>query len=141
MVSEYRLKQLTMDTATMAPHQSAQLNLLGKLKLTDVPDRIRIATDTLYQELIDAEATTFIGAASFERSDTRTTLRNGTRPEPSALPPTERRTLATGSFIHCRRASSLASLHSASLLSQGASLIPNAWPPSATGNGVNPVRS
>jgi putative transposase len=64
----------------MALDQSALLNLLGELKLTDVTDRIRIATETLYQELIDAEATAFIGAAPFERSDTRTTLRNGTRP-------------------------------------------------------------
>jgi len=63
----------------MALDQSALLDLLGELKLTDVTDRIRIATETLYQELIDAEATAFIGAAPFERSDTRTTLRNGTR--------------------------------------------------------------
>ncbi|MEC5152561.1 transposase-like protein [Cryobacterium psychrotolerans] len=52
----------------MALDQSALLNLLGELKLTDVTDRIRVATETLYQELIDAEATAFIGAAPFERS-------------------------------------------------------------------------
>jgi len=64
----------------MALDQSALLNLLGDLKLTDVTDRIRVATETLYQALIDAEASAFIGAAPFERSDDRTTYRNGTRP-------------------------------------------------------------
>jgi len=37
-------------------------------------------TETLHQELIDAEATTFIGASPFERSAERTTQRNGTGP-------------------------------------------------------------
>src|SRR5690606_20103570 len=64
----------------MALDQSALLELLGELKLTDVTDRIRVATETLYQELIDAEAAAFIGAAPFERSPDRTTHRNGTRP-------------------------------------------------------------
>jgi putative transposase len=63
----------------MALDQSALLDLLAQLKLTDVPDRIRVATETLYQELIDAEATAFIGAAPFERSVDRTALRNGSR--------------------------------------------------------------
>lgn len=43
------------------------------MKLTDVPDRIRAATETLYRQLIEAEATAFIGAAPFERSEARTT--------------------------------------------------------------------
>jgi transposase-like protein len=64
----------------MALDQSALLNLLGDLKLTDVTVRIRVATETLYQELIDAQASAFIGAAPFERSGDRTTYRNGTRP-------------------------------------------------------------
>jgi len=64
----------------MALDQSALLELLAQLKLTDVTDRIRSATETLYQELIDAEATAFIGASPFERSAERTTGRNGTRP-------------------------------------------------------------
>ena len=63
----------------MAMDQSALLDLLAQLKLTDVTDRIRVATETLYQELIDAEATAFIGAGPFERTDGRTTHRNGTR--------------------------------------------------------------
>ena len=63
----------------MALDQSALLDLLAQLKLTDVPDRIRVATETLYQQLIDAEATAFIGAAPFERSAERATHRNGAR--------------------------------------------------------------
>ena len=55
----------------MALDQSALLDLLGALKLTDVTDRIRVATETLYQELIDAEATAFIGPAPFERFQAR----------------------------------------------------------------------
>ena len=47
----------------MALDQSALLELLAQLKPTDVTDRIRSATETLYQELIDAEATSFIGAS------------------------------------------------------------------------------
>ncbi len=63
----------------MAPDQSALLDLLAQLKLTDVTDRIRSVTETLYQELIDAEAENMIGAGKYERTDDRTTQRNGTR--------------------------------------------------------------
>ena len=64
----------------MALDQSALLDLLAQLKLTDVTDRIRTATETLYQQLIERYATAFIGAAPFERSNARTSQRNGTRP-------------------------------------------------------------
>jgi transposase-like protein len=64
----------------MALDQSALLELLGELKLTDVSDRVRVATEKLYQELIDAEAAAFIGAAPFERTPDRVAQRNGTRP-------------------------------------------------------------
>jgi len=47
----------------MALDQSAPLDLLAELKLTDGADRIRSATESLYQELIDAEMTAFIGAS------------------------------------------------------------------------------
>jgi len=47
----------------MVLDQSALLDLLAQLKLTDVTDRIRSATETLYQEPIDAEAVSLIGAA------------------------------------------------------------------------------
>jgi len=44
----------------MALDQSALLDLLAELKLTDITNRIRPATETLYQELIDAELTAFL---------------------------------------------------------------------------------
>ncbi|MFX5734395.1 transposase, partial [Acinetobacter baumannii] len=60
----------------MALDQSALLELLGELKLTGTTDRIRAATERLYQELIDAETAAFIGAAPYERTSERTTTRN-----------------------------------------------------------------
>jgi putative transposase len=56
--------------------QSARLGLLAELKLTDVSDQIRVATETHYQELFDAEATVLIGSGRFERTGARTTQRN-----------------------------------------------------------------
>ena len=64
----------------MALDQSGLLDLLAHLKPTDVTDRMGSATETLYQELIDAEGVSLIGAAPFDRSAERTTQRNGTRP-------------------------------------------------------------
>lgn len=64
----------------MAMDQSALLDLLAALKDTEVSDRIRVATEHLYQELIDAEATAVIGAGPWQRSAERTAQRNGTRP-------------------------------------------------------------
>jgi putative transposase len=64
----------------MALNQSALLELLKELQLTDVSDRVRSATERLYQELIDAEAAAVIGAAPYERAEGRTALRNGSRP-------------------------------------------------------------
>ena len=53
MVSENRSKISRQGQHTMALDQSALLDLLGELKLTDVTDRIRVATETLYRELIE----------------------------------------------------------------------------------------
>ena len=61
----------------MAMDQSALLDLLAELKDTDVTDRIRVATEHLYQELIDAEVTAVIGAGPWQRTEARTALRNG----------------------------------------------------------------
>ena len=63
----------------MAMDQSALMDMLEALKAADVGDRIRQATEKLYQELIDAEATAVIGAGPWERRHERTTQRNGTR--------------------------------------------------------------
>jgi hypothetical protein len=64
----------------MALDQSALLDLLEALKLADVDDRVRTATETLYQALIDAELTAVIGAGPYERTPDRTAQRNGSRP-------------------------------------------------------------
>jgi putative transposase len=64
----------------MALDQCALLEVLEALKAADVDDRIRTATETLYQALIEAELTAVIGAAPHERTDARTAQRNGSRP-------------------------------------------------------------
>ena len=64
----------------MALDQSALIELLEALKVADVDDRIRTATEALYQALIEAELTAVIGAGPHERTDARTAQRNGSRP-------------------------------------------------------------
>src|SRR3712207_4373879 len=64
----------------MALDQSALLELLEALKLAEVDDRIRAATEALYQALIEAELTATIGAAPPERTQTATAQRNAWRP-------------------------------------------------------------
>lgn len=63
----------------MALDQSALLELLEALKGSEVSDRVREASQTIYQALIDAELTAVIGAEPFERTDTRLAQRNGAR--------------------------------------------------------------
>lgn len=64
----------------MAGDPSALLDLLAEPTLTDIPDRVRAATEALYQQLIDAEASAFIGAVPSERNLGRTTDLNRSRP-------------------------------------------------------------
>ena len=64
----------------MALHYSALLELLEGLQLADESDRVRLAAQRLFQELIEAEAQAAIGAAPYERSPDRVALRNGSRP-------------------------------------------------------------
>jgi transposase-like protein len=64
----------------MALDQSALLEVLEALKASAAEERIRLAAETVYQALIDAEATAVIGAGPWERSDARTAQRNGSRP-------------------------------------------------------------
>ena len=63
----------------MALSQSALLEVLDALKASDSTEVIRSALQVILQQLIDAEATAFIGAEPHERSDARLTQRNGTR--------------------------------------------------------------
>jgi transposase-like protein len=63
----------------MALSQSALIEVLDALKASDSTDVIRQALQVMLQQLIDPEATAFIGAEPHERSDARITQRNGTR--------------------------------------------------------------
>ncbi|HRY11620.1 MAG TPA: IS256 family transposase, partial [Candidatus Nanopelagicales bacterium] len=63
----------------MALSQSALLEIQDTIKEADVADRVRESAATIYQALIEAELTSVIGAEPHERTDTRTTQRNGHR--------------------------------------------------------------
>ncbi len=63
----------------MALSQSALLEVLDALKVSDSEDVIRTALQVILQQLIEAEATSVIGAGPYERTDSRTTQRNGHR--------------------------------------------------------------
>ena len=63
----------------MALDQSALLALTDALRSADGGEVMRRLLHTMLQALIDAEATAQIGAAPHERTETRTTQRNGTR--------------------------------------------------------------
>jgi putative transposase len=63
----------------MALDQSALLELLEVMRSADDGELMRRLLGTIMQALVDAEATAHIGAAPHERTDARTTQRNGTR--------------------------------------------------------------
>ena len=63
----------------MTLNDSDLSELLAALKAGEVTDTIRTSLEWILQQLIEAEATAFIGAEPHERTETRTTLRNGTR--------------------------------------------------------------
>ena len=63
----------------MAMDQSALLELLDALKGAGDDDRVRIAAQSMYQALIDAEAEGVISAGFWERTEGRTAIRNGSR--------------------------------------------------------------
>ena len=64
----------------MALDESALPELLAALRAGDGVDLIRDAVRLVMQELIELEATEVIGAARYERTDTRMNERNGHRP-------------------------------------------------------------
>ena len=63
----------------MALDQSALLELSEAMRSADGGELMRRLLHTILQALVDAEATAHIGAARHERTDTRTTQRNGSR--------------------------------------------------------------
>ena len=66
----------------MALSQSALSELLDAFRAGDGVDLIRESVRVVLQELIEAEATEVIGAGRYERTDSRVTDRNGSRPRP-----------------------------------------------------------
>lgn len=64
----------------MAMDDCALLTLLAQLNASEVSDRVRAATERLYQELIDVELTAVMGAGPQGHSEERTAQRNGSRP-------------------------------------------------------------
>ena len=63
----------------MALSQSAVSELLEAFRTGDGVDLIRESVRMVMQELIEAEATERIGAARYQRSESRVTDRNGSR--------------------------------------------------------------
>jgi putative transposase len=63
----------------MTLSQSALNELLEVIRAGDGTDTLREAMRPVLQELIELEATQTIGAARYERTDERTTHRNGSR--------------------------------------------------------------
>ncbi len=61
--------------------QSAVSDLLDALRAGEGVDLVRESVRMVLQELIEAEATEAIGAARYERTASRVTERNGTRPK------------------------------------------------------------
>ena len=64
----------------MALDHAALLEVLEAMKSAAVDQRVKTAAQTMYQALIDAEATAVIGADRWERTPERTVQRNGSRP-------------------------------------------------------------
>jgi putative transposase len=64
----------------MALDHAALLDVLEALKAGEAGERIRVAAETMYQALIDTELSATIGAQPWERTETRSNQRNGSRP-------------------------------------------------------------
>ena len=70
----------------MAMDHAALLEVLEAMKSAGVDERIKIAAQTIYQALIDAELTAVIGAGPWEHHPDRTAHRNGYRPRLLSTP-------------------------------------------------------
>lgn len=79
MIFDVSLAGFTKENATMALDQSALSDLLDALRSGGDMDFMREAMQLVLQELIELEASQVIGAARYERTDGRSTHRNGTR--------------------------------------------------------------
>ena len=72
-------KELAKEMHTMALDRSALLELVEVLKVTDADGVVRRAVESVFQALIEAEATAAIGAERHQRTETRVARRNGYR--------------------------------------------------------------
>jgi putative transposase len=70
---------LTKEIHAMALDQSALLEIVEMMRSADDGELMRRLLGTMMQALVDAEATEFIGAEPHQRTEDRTTQRNGTR--------------------------------------------------------------
>jgi putative transposase len=69
--------------------QSALLELAEAVRTADGGELMRKLLEAMLQAMVDAEATARIGASPHERTETRTTQRNGTRDELVATTPSD----------------------------------------------------
>ena len=82
------LQEHTKEIATpMALTQSVLSELLDAFRAGEGVDLVRDAVRLVMQELIEVEAAETIGAQRYERTETRTTERNGSRPRLLATRP------------------------------------------------------
>jgi putative transposase len=79
---ERPLKVVAKEMHTMALDQSALLELLDALKAADAGEVVRHALESVFQALIDAEASAVIGAEPHQRTAERVAWRNGYRDRP-----------------------------------------------------------
>ena len=79
MIFDVLLAGFTKENATMALDQSALSDLLDALRAGGDMDFMREAMQLVLQELIELEASQVIGAARYERTEGRSTHRNGSR--------------------------------------------------------------
>jgi len=89
----------------MALDQSVLSDLADMLKSADGIELVREAVRLVFQELIEAELAEQIGVERYERSEKRTTERNGHQTEPMSCPPRPE-TSASASRSSGREASS-----------------------------------
>ena len=80
MIFDVFLAGFTKEMPPVALTDSDLSELLAALKAGEMTDTIRSSLEWILQQLIDAEATAVIGAGPHERTETRTTQRNGRRP-------------------------------------------------------------
>jgi putative transposase len=73
------LARITKENATMALDQSALTDLLDALRSGGDLDVFREAMQFVLQPLVELEAAQVVGAGRYERTETRTTHRNGAR--------------------------------------------------------------